>query len=322
MKERPSFKNRAVWGYALLRCLLGCSMASPIATIAAESIRVMSFNIWVGGDAGKQPLSQTAEVIRKAKADVIGLQETGGYAKQKGAGAPDHGRKLAEMLGWHYLDQGERTGILSRFPILTNTPRKWGATLRLPSGREVRMFNAHLMHAPYQPYQLVGIPYANGRFIKTADEAVAEARRARGDQVERLLSELTPALASGQPVFLTGDFNEPSHLDWTKRAASAGKCPLAVAYPSTLAVTRAGMRDAFRKAWPDEVTHPGWTWTPTTKPDDPKDRHDRIDFVFFGGANVTVKRCDIIGESEAAAHIVVQPYPSDHRAVVATLDLP
>jgi endonuclease/exonuclease/phosphatase family metal-dependent hydrolase len=183
------------------------------------------------------------------------------------------------------------------------------------------MFNAHLMHAPYQPYQLLNIPYADAPFIKTAAEAVTEARKARGEQVERLLSELKPALAAGQPLFLTGDFNEPSHQDWTQRAADSRKCPLAVEFPSTLAVTRAGMRDAFRTAFPDEVANPGWTWTPTTKPDDPKDRHDRIDFVFVG-PNVTVKRCDIVGEDHKSANTIVQPYPSDHRAVVATLELP
>ncbi|HXG46901.1 MAG TPA: endonuclease/exonuclease/phosphatase family protein, partial [Methylomirabilota bacterium] len=233
----------------------------------------------------------------------------------------DNGRKLAEMLGWHYFDQGERTGILSRHPIVTNTPAKWGVTIRLPSGRQVQMFNAHLMHAPYQPYQLVGIPYANGRFIKTAEEAVDEARKARGAQVERLLSELQPALAARVPVFLTGDFNEPSPLDWTPRAAAAGRCPLAVEYPSALAVMKAGMRDAFRAVHPDEVTRPGWTWTPTTKPDDARDRHDRIDFVFFAGAGVAVTQCEIVGEARPAADIVVEPYPSDHRAVVATVTL-
>jgi endonuclease/exonuclease/phosphatase family metal-dependent hydrolase len=281
----------------------------------------MTFNLWHGGDAGKQPLSQTAEVIRAAKADIVGLQETGGYEKTKGAGRLDHGRKLAEMLGWSYFDQGERTGILSRFPIVTNTPRKWGVTIRLPSGRAVRMFNVHLMHAPYQPYQLLNIPYADAPFIKTADEAVSEARKARGGQVERMLSELKPALAAREPVFLTGDFNEPSHQDWTKRAAEAGKCPVAVEYPSTLAVTRAGMNDAFRTVFPDEVARPGKTWTPITKPDDPKDRHDRIDFVFFGGANLSVKGCEIVGEDEKFADIVVRPYPSDHRAVVATVEI-
>lgn len=98
---------------------------------SAAELRVMSFNLWHGGDAGKQPLSQTAEVIRAAKADIVGLQETGGYEKEKGSGRPDNGRHLAELLGWHYFDQGERTGILSRYPIVTNTPRKWGVTVRI-----------------------------------------------------------------------------------------------------------------------------------------------------------------------------------------------
>ena len=169
----------------------------------AESIRVMSFNLWHGGDAGKQPLSQTVEVIRAAGADIAGLQETAGFEAGTGAGIPDHGRKVAGLLGWHYFDQGERTGIVSRFPIVANTPHRWGVTIRLPSGRQVQMFNVHFMHAPYQPYQLLKIPYANAPFIQSADEAVREARKARGGQVERLLRELKPALAAGGPVFLT-----------------------------------------------------------------------------------------------------------------------
>jgi exodeoxyribonuclease-3 len=301
---------------------LGILLLCPALITAAETLRVMSFNLWHGGDAGKQPLTQTLEVIRAAKADLVGLQETGGFEKEKGAGRPDHGRRLAEMLGWHYFDQGERTGVLSRFPIVTNTPRKWGVTVRTASGREVRMFNTHLMHAPYQPYQLLKIPYANAPFITTAEEAVRAAQQARGGQVERLLAEVKIALESGQPVFLTGDFNEPSHQDWTERAAAAKRCPLKVEYPSTQAVTTAGMRDAFRVVFPDEVARPGWTWTPTTAADDPKDRHDRIDFVFVGGTGVKVIACEIVGEAKATSDIVVQPYPSDHRAVVATGSIP
>lgn len=298
--------------------LLGLLFVASFGSVA-EEIRVMSFNLWHGGDAGRQPLSQTAAVIRAARADVVGLQETHGY--EKNGVRPDHGRKLAELLGWNYLDQGERTGILTRFVILTNTPNRWGVSLRLDSGRTAWMFNAHLMHAPYQPYQLLSIPYANAPFIKTAAEAVAEAKKARGDQVERLLTDLRPALASGLPVFLTGDFNEPSHLDWTARAAAAGVCPVAVEYPSTRAVVNAGMRDAFRTVFPDEVKYPGRTWTPITRLDDPKDRHDRIDFVFVGGPKVAVKSCDVVGESKEFADIVVTPYPSDHRSVVATVEL-
>ena len=182
------------------------------------------------------------------------------------------------------------------------------------------MFNTHLSHAPYQPYQLLGIPYANAPFIKTASEAISEARKARGTQVDRWVAALKPALASGAPVFLTGDFNEPSHLDWTARAAAAGVCPLAVEFPSTRAMVAAGIRDAFRTAFPDEVVSPGRTWTPITQPNDSKDRHDRIDFVFYGGQGVTVTQCEVVGESKEYADRVVHPYPSDHRAVVATVE--
>ncbi len=139
--------------------------------------------------------------------------------------------------------------------------------------------------------------------------------------MQRLLGELRPVLASGSPVFLTGDFNEPSHLDWTPRAAAAGICPVAVEYPSTRAVVEAGMRDAYRAVFPDEVRYPGRTWTPITRLDDPKDRHDRIDFVFVDGAGVDVKSCEVVGESPEFSDIVVQPYPSDHRAVVATVEI-
>ncbi|HMO65583.1 MAG TPA: endonuclease, partial [Verrucomicrobiota bacterium] len=109
---------------------------------------------------------------------------------------------------------------------------------------------------------------------------------------------------------------EPSHQDWTPRAVVVGKAPLSVVWPATLAVTETGLRDTFRLAHPDEVARPGWTWTPTTAPDDPKDRHDRIDLVFVG-PGVRVKSSQVVGESPAWADLVVTPYPSDHRAVVA-----
>lgn len=286
----------------------------------AAELRVMTFNLWHGGDAGRQPLSQSAEVIRTAKADIVGLQETHGL--ERDGQRPDNGAKLAELLGWHYFNQGGSPGILSRFPIVTNTPAGHGVAIRLPSGREIRMFNVHLMHAPYQPYQLLDIPYANAPFIKTAEEAVAEAIKARGAEVDRLLAELRPAVTGGQSVFLTGDFNEPSHLDWTDRAAIAGRCPLPVEWPSSRAVMGVGLKDAYRTVHPDALAEPGHTWTPTTQPDDPKDRHDRIDFVFVAGDGVTVTNCEIVGEKPGVADRVVQPFPSDHRAVVATVRIP
>ncbi len=305
--------------HCLARLALVLTLVLLPAIGAASELRVMTFNLWHGGDAGKQPLSQSAAVIRAAQADLVGFQETGGF--EKDGRRPNHGRAIADLLGWHYFAQGESPGIASRFPIVTNTPGKHGIVVQLPSGQRIHHFNVHLMHTPYQPYQLLGIPYGDGRFVKTADEAVDEANRARGGEVAAALAELRPVLAAATPVFLTGDFNEPSHLDWTARAAQTGRHPLAVSYPSTRAFVSAGLRDAYRLLHADEVAHPGITWTPLTKSDDPKDHHDRIDFVFFAGSAVTARRCQVVGEAAPAADIVVTPWPSDHRAVVGTFEL-
>ncbi|MEZ7955636.1 MAG: endonuclease/exonuclease/phosphatase family protein [Rubritalea sp.] len=266
-----------------------------------STIRIMSFNIWRDGNGGKQPLSQTAKVIQMAKADVVGLQEA----------KPAKVKAIADMLGWHHNGT-----VISRFKIVEN--KGPGIKLRLNSGQEIVVFNNHFAHAPYQPYQLLSIPYGKGKFIKTEKEAIAEAGQARGHQVAALLKAIKALPEKELPVFILGDFNEPSHQDWTAKAATAGRHPIKVSYPTTHSLTKAGMVDAYRAVYPDEMKFPGYTWTPTTKMTDPKDHHDRIDFIFFRGKTVKVEGAQIVGESRKNADIVLSPYPSDHRAVVAT----
>jgi exonuclease III len=168
---------------------------------------------------------------------------------------------------------------------------------------------------------LLDIPYENAPFLKTADEAIDAARAARGVQVSRCLAEVKAAVNEDLPMFLTGDFNEPSHRDWTDAAATAKQCPLCVEWPSTKAIESAGLIDAFRHVCADPLQRPGYTWTPTALLTDPKDHHDRIDFVFVRRASARVQSVEIVGESREFADIVVQPYPSDHRAVVAEVEL-
>ncbi len=299
----------------MLMLLLAIAVPSDVAAAEPLSLRVMTYNLWHGGDAGKQPLEQTVQVIRDAKADIVGLQETGGLSDDKAR--PDNAHKIAQALGWHYLDQGGRTGVISRWPVSGQTPNKWGVQIKLPNNRAVWIFNAHYSPAPYQPYQLLKIPYGDGAFLKTADEAIAAAKSARGGQVKRMLAEIA-TIDKDLPTFITGDFNEPSHQDWTMAAAKTKCCPLAVEWPTTKSVVDAGFVDTYRQAHPNEITHRGRTWTPITSEEDPKDRHDRIDFVFANGA-VKIKACEVVGESPQYADIVVKPYPSDHRAVVATV---
>lgn len=301
--------------------LLGLAMALAIPVHAEdpETMRVMSYNIWVGGEAGRQPLSQTVKVIEAARADLVGMQETRG--ERRNGQRPDAARAIAKLLGWHYLDQGDGTAVVSRYKITGSTPKKWGVRVELPSGRRAWLFNVHLAHAPYQPYQLLKIPYADAPFLDDAEQAVAAARDAREESITAMLGELQAVRGEGAAMFVTGDFNEPSPLDWTEAVCQAGRCPCIVKWPSADAVLQAGFVDAYRQIHHDPLKAPGYTWTPLTNEDDPQDRHDRIDQVLVGGDGVSVEHAEIVGESPENADIVVTPYPSDHRGVVATVKL-
>jgi exonuclease III len=290
-----------------------------LSAAAAEKLRVMTYNLWHGGDASQQPLDQTVKVIRTAEADVVGVQETSG--NERDGIKPDNAEAIAHKLSWHYFNQGDGTGVISRYPIVRTTPKKWGVQVELPSKSRVWAFNVHFAHAPYQPYQLLKIPYEDAPFIETAEEAVGAAHLSHGPAVASLLREISQVRDDAATIFVTGDFNEPSVLDWTDAVWRAGRCPVAVRWPSTAALHRVGFVDGYREAHPDPLKAPGYTWTPTTAENDPKDRHDRIDFVFVGGRRATVELAEVVGESRARADIVVAPYPSDHRAVVVTVQL-
>lgn len=272
-------------------------------------LRIMTLNLLHGGLRLGQPLSQSIKVISTAQADIVGIQEA--YA-----GTESSAKKIAESLKWHHFDQGGRTAVISKHPIEGHTPRKWGVHIKLPMGPVIHVFNAHLRPAPYQPYQLNNIPYGDFPFIQTEADAIQWAKLARGDQVRRLAEEISVSLKAGRICFLTGDLNEPSHQDWTPAVVQTGRIPIKVAFPTTKTITALGMTDGYRIAFPNPVKHPGWTWTPTTQPTDPKDRHDRIDYVFSNLPGKNAQTAAVVGESHQNAQIVIKPWPSDHRAVI------
>lgn len=284
---------------------------------AGSSVKVMSYNLYRGGMMLGQPLTQTAKVIQEAKADIVGIQET---RSPKGDTAED----LAKLLGWN-RSTNKKCCIMTRYEIVENFQN--GIKVKLDSGQEAYIFNLHLSSHPYQPYQLLEIRPKwhknrnNITFIKTEAEAIEWAKKTRGAEIQKLLKVISSLPNKEAPVFVVGDFNEPSHLDWTEAAAKSGRHPIKVAYPTSLSMVEAGFTDAYRTIYPDEMKHKGFTWSPIYKPDDPTTHYDRIDFVYFKGQGVKVTDAKIVGESKENADIVVAPYPSDHRSVVASFAL-
>ena len=231
----------------------------------------------------------------------------------------DNGPKLAELLGWNHSSY-----FLTCYEIVKEVQgigkRPWfGIKVKLPSGQHVYAFNAHLPNPPNQAYQLLGLKggYRTYPKIHTEEEAIAGAKKSRGKYIDRLLKLMKSFVDSEDPIFVVGDFNEPSHLDWTEAAAKAGHHPMKVAFPTSQRMVEAGFTDSYRTIHPDEAAKPGLTWSPVYEPKHPDHHLMRIDYVYFKGKGVEVTDAKIVGEDKEHADIVVSPYPSDHRAVVA-----
>jgi endonuclease/exonuclease/phosphatase family metal-dependent hydrolase len=267
----------------------------------------MTYNVLTGG-ATYGPLSRTVSVIQTAQADVIGIQEVGGSAAS-----------IASSLGFFYHGFSSDIAIISRYPIAQILSQ--GVRLQISPTQDAYVFDVHLAPYPYQPYDI------RDGLISTEAQAIAGANAARGSSVSALINQMSPALSSGSPVFLTGDFNEPSHLDWTQAAANAGlHFGKKVDWPTSHAVANAGLIDSFRELRPDVINDRGNTWTPGSPAPSitANEVHDRIDFVYYSGPNVAPISAKTLGynASDGSTDIAIQPYPSDHRAVVTQFNLP
>jgi hypothetical protein len=276
----------------------GPSGAQPTGPVV---VRVMTFNIWYGATP-TQGLEQVVEAIRLAEADVVGMQEP--YARL---------RRIAAELGFH---ASPRMHVISRYPILEpeGSDGDW-AYLLLGPGEVAAIANTHLPCCPYTPYRIVHKGF-------TREQALEQEENTRVRRIERQLASLEPLIAAGVPTFFTGDFNAPSHRDWTRAAVEARGLPYPIRWPVSLAMEAAGFVDSYRAVHPDPVADPGFTWTPGYPAPYlyPGEVHDRIDFVWAAGPAVPTESL-VVGESKANADLAVRPWPADHRGVVSTFEV-
>ena len=314
MSFRRSFASLV--GASLL-ALAGLSPGAAPAVAAAETtvIRVMTLNIFYGGDeldlqtgnfchksAGcPETLAKVEDVVARSGADIVGIEEG-----EHNAGV------IAQALGWH---ASERTQVISRYPIV-DPPGADGlyVWIEVLPGRFVAIGNVHLPSDPYGPYAI--------RDGATLNEVLDLETSVRLPAIQAELGALPPLAAAGMPTFLTGDFNSPSHLDWTAAVSAVRpEVPYPVDWPVSHALADAGLRDSYRAVHPDPLAIPGFTWTPGGPEGDPHEVHDRIDWVLSSGpAEALDSR--VVGEAGGPdVGIGFDPWPTDHRGVVSTFQV-
>jgi len=334
--------------WAILMCAFtGCNTLTEL--------RVLQFNIWQEGTQVPKGYDAILDEIIASKADLICLSEVRNY---KGSSLDQRLVKDLKKRGFvFYSLRSQDTGILSRYPIKGQWPLfpvkddRGSVTKALidVNGSEVVLYSAHLDYRNCALYLPRGY---DGSTWKELPGVVTDVQLIQKDNLTSMRDEAIAAVIEdakmerekGRMIFLGGDFNEPSHLDWIDSTKNLfDHNGVVYAWDNTLSLYKAGLVDCYREKFPNPVTHPGFTfpadnplvdikrlaWSP--KADD----RDRIDFVFYyPDARLKLNKVAIIGPRgsvcrnkriiENSKDIFVAPqgiWPTDHKAVLATFSL-
>ena len=319
--------------------LFGLVSISQLGAEELTTFRLMTFNILQGGGNAKNVgfgnelfdgsrIDEVASAIKRARADIVGIQED----------CSSKSKVILNELGDGWYRAGK---VYSKFPaqlLYSNKDRSLEVVdVKLAGSRVVRIVNCHCWPNNYGPFlaqeKLRADPQLDlYNLAKLVKQKGARKGGTRG--YTATLEPLEEAIDEKRAIFLVGDFNEPSHLDWTDHYAKNGSdrwvdnptgipLRLRVQWPGSILLKNIGMIDSFRQVHADEVKKPGNTWTPPYPERTPGRRPygdqvlDRIDRIYHHGNNVQVLSAKVVGEKGNTSDIVIKGrWPSDHRAVV------
>jgi exonuclease III len=296
-------------------------------------LRVMVWNVQRGAAAFDDGPSKALAWVRAAEPDIVLLQESYEIEGQN----TTLGRWMAAALGWdHHQGDSPHLCILSplRFEQ-TYFHEPWhaiGARLRDDEDRSVVVYSIWIDYRAYLPYALRDDPD-----ISDADLLAHETDKSgRMEQTRRILDHLRRAghfegvepppggLGGPAPLLVGGDWNCPSHLDWTPHAALVFQFRRALALPVSLAMAEAGFVDAFRAVRPSPVRDPGFTWSPldlgTPEKPETTDRIDRLYMRPSPDGGVSLRPIEAftlpIADEPPDRSLAERAFPSDHAALI------
>lgn len=342
--------RKGLFATALLLTLLFCFSSCR----KTETFKVLQFNIWQEGSVVKGGFDAVADEIVRSDADFVTLSEVRNYHNTRFCDRIVEA--LKERGQTYYSFYTEDSGLLSRYPITDSTTvyplnDDRGSIYRLVTRKgdqEFAVYTAHLDYrncAYYDARGYDGNTWEKREPVTNLDSLLILNRASvRDDAIARFVTEAEKDKAAGRIVILGGDFNEPSHLDWTEATKDMrDHYGLVVPWDVSVILEKAGYKDAYRVKYPNPVTHPGLTcpadcpdialeklvWSPEA------DDRDRIDFIMFAPyEGLTLTDATIIGPkgdilrgqraTEETADPIVAPkgiWPTDHKAVLATFQL-
>lgn len=331
--------------------LLLCAFCVWCASAQHREIKVLQWNIWQEGTIIKGGYDAIVDEVARLEPDFVTLSEVRNY---KDDFCRRLTRDLAERYGkTYYSFRSDDTGLLSRYPIrdsVTIFPLMddHGTVHRMVTemdGVEFAVYTGHLDYRSDAYYNVRGyhgttwdeipIPTTVAEILNFNDASL------RDDAVRCFIRAARRDIEAGRIVIFGGDFNEPSHMDWTRETKDLyDHHGFIVPWTVTLELDNAGFVDTYRTLYPDVLKYPGFTF-PSYNPHTnirsltwaPKaDERDRIDYVFYYpdarleltdalifGPRESVVRCQCVEESSCDKFLLPQGiWPTDHKGLLVT----
>lgn len=248
----------------------------------------------------------------------------------------------------YYSERIDGRAVISKYPIIESERiNDWmfKAIINL-DGKRVAVYPAHSEYRYYTCYYPRGYNDGSSDWNKlpkpvTDVETILSVSRESGrvESIKDFMESAKGELKKNAFVFLAGDLNEPSHLDWgknTKDLYDHRGC--IVNWDVSIALYNNGFKDAYREIYPDAADYPGFTFPADNKDADismltwapEADERERIDFIYYyPSESLTITHADIFGpkgsivrserKKEESKDSFILPlngnWPSDHKGV-------
>lgn len=345
---RPNLKPKSIVMKRLCAFLLAVS--GSVVSLHAKKpfeITVLQWNIWQEGNVVPGGYDAIVEEIARIQPDFVTFSEVRNYNQTR-----FNDRIVASLRekGLDYFSfYSYDSGLLSRYPIidsLTVYPEKddHGSIYKLTAevnNRKIAVYTGHLDYLNCAYYYVRGYDGSSWKEVpkpNSVDEVLTvNVASLRDDAIDAFLLEAKKDLEKGHCVIIGGDFNEPSHLDWTKAMADLyDHNGMVIPWTVSTSLTDAGFKDGYRVVWPDPLSHPGFTYPSDNKLMDISkltwapnaDERERIDFIYYQGKGMKAIDAKVYGPASSIVRnervdetsqdpflLPAGVWPTDHKGV-------
>lgn len=321
----------------------------------STQLKFLQFNIWQEGTVVNGGFEAIVDEILANNADIITFSEVRNYKN-----VPFNEKiilALQKKDANYYSFLSYDSGILSKFPIESYQevyPLKndhgsaYKAIIKVNNNRIIA-YTAHLDYLNAANYPPRGYDANTWKKLGEKSADVNEILRINADSqrdeaINLIIKDAEIESKNGGIVILGMDLNEPSHRDWKKNTKDLyDHNGLIIPWQNTMSLEKNGWIDAYRKIYPNVLTHPGFTF-PAFNPHVPinkliwakeADERDRIDFIFYKkhknirlnsisilGPNTSISNGNVIKELTKDPFVLPKGiWPTDHKAILATFTI-